>query len=80
MLPAIIAILIVFISVDMLICADPESFVRGGPTLKSDNVFFYFFSLIDEGRDDPNTTNCWQSSARQRNVIEMTFRLRANAG
>ena len=28
-----------FESVDMLICADPESFVRGGPALSSDNVF-----------------------------------------
>ena len=30
-------------------CADPESFVRGGPTLIT--IF-----LGDEGRDDPNTT------------------------
>ena len=27
-------------------CADPESFVRVGPT----------FFLVDEGREDPNTT------------------------
>ena len=31
-------------------CADPESFVRGGPTLTT------FFFLVNEGRDDPNTT------------------------
>ena len=30
-------------------CADPESFVRGGPTLTA------FFS-VDEGREYPNTT------------------------
>ena len=30
-------------------CADPERFVRGGPTL---TMFF----LADEGRDDQNTT------------------------
>ena len=33
-------------------CADPESFVRGGPTL----TFFLFVFLFDEGREDPNTT------------------------
>ena len=32
-------------------CADPESFVRGGPTL---TLFFLFF--YDEGREDQNTT------------------------
>ena len=30
-------------------CADPESFVRGGPTLTT-------FFRVDEGRDNPNTT------------------------
>ena len=29
-------------------CADPESFVRGGP------IFFFF--LVNEQREDPNTT------------------------
>ena len=33
-------------------CADPESFVRGGPILKS----FFFVVLVEEGREDPNTT------------------------
>ena len=40
-------------------CEDPGSFVRGGPTLTT-------FVLVDEGREDPNTTmsgplniRCW---------------------
>ena len=45
-------------------CVDPESFVRGGPTWTG---FFWWFSLVDEGRKDPNTTvggpslacRCW---------------------
>ena len=38
-------------------CADPESFVRGGPTLTFFFFFFFFFFfLVDEGRKDPNTT------------------------
>ena len=44
-------------------CADPESFVRGGPTLTT------FFQLFDEGREDPNTTISRPSSARQLNAI-----------
>ena len=32
-------------------CPDPESYVRGGPTLTT------FFFLVDEGREDPNTTS-----------------------
>ena len=43
------------------LCADPESFVRGGPTLT--------FFLVDEGREDPNTTLSGPSSACQRNAI-----------
>ena len=31
-------------------CADPESYVRGGPTLT------LTFFLVDEGREDQNTT------------------------
>ena len=34
-----------------LACANPENFVRGGPTL---TMFFFF--LIDEGWVDPNST------------------------
>ena len=37
-------------------CADPESFVRGAPTL----TFF-----VNEGGDDPNTSKSGSSSARQ---------------
>ena len=32
--------------------ADPESFVRGGPTLTT-------FVLVDGGREVPNTTKKW---------------------
>ena len=45
-------------------CADPESFASGGPTLT-------FFSLVDEGREDPNTTLSGPSLARQRNAIKI---------
>ena len=41
---------------------DPESFVRGGPTLT-------IFILVDEGREDPSSTISGPSSARQRNAI-----------
>ena len=37
-------------------CADPESFVRGGPTL---TAFFY------EKKEDQNTTKIGPSSARR---------------
>ena len=42
-------------------CADPECYVRGGPTL---TLF-----LVDEGWEDQNTTIGGPSSARQRNDI-----------
>ena len=45
-----------------LTCANPESFVRGGP-----NLITYF--LVDEGIEDPNITINGSSSARQRNSI-----------
>ena len=48
----------------MFACADPESFVNGGPTLAS-----FFFFLVDERSEDPSTTISGQSSARQRNAI-----------
>ena len=41
-------------------CADPESYVRGGPTLTF---------LVDEVREDQNTTIGGPSSAHQRNAI-----------
>ena len=40
-----------------------------------DKVFF-----VDEGWDDPNTTICEPSSARQRNAIYMAFRWRDDDG
>ena len=43
-------------------CADPESFLRGGPTLT-------FFLVYDEGRVDPSTTIRVPLLARQRNAI-----------
>ena len=46
--------------------ADPESFVRGGPTLTG-------FFLVDEGREDPSTTISWPSLARQQNSIKRRF-------
>ena len=45
-------------------CADPGSFVRGGPTL----ITFFLFFLFDEGIEDPNTGIIGPSSARQRNA------------
>ena len=48
-------------------CADPESFVRGGPTFTT-----FFFKLM-RGREDPNTTINGPSSARQRNAIKWRF-------
>ena len=50
--------------IPLLTCVDPESFVRGGPTL---TMFF----LVDEGREDPSTTISGPSSA---------FRWRADDG
>ena len=50
-----------------------RSFVRGGP---NDNVFF----LIDEGIEDLNSVINRPSSSRQRKIILMAFRLRADDG
>ena len=44
-------------------CADPENFVRQGPTFTS-------FFLVDEVGDNPNTTIIGPSSTRQRNAIQ----------
>ena len=44
-----------------------------------DNVFCLFV-LVDEGREDQNTTLSGPSSARQRNAIIMVFRWRADNG
>ena len=43
-------------------CADPESFVRGGPTV---TTFFHVVFLVDEGREGPKTTIRGPSLARQ---------------
>ena len=42
-------------------CTDPESLVRGGPTL----TMFYFF-IVDERKEDPNTTKSGPSSLKWR--------------
>ena len=46
-------------------CQDPESFVRGDPTLST-----FFFYIIDEGREDLSTIISGPSSARQQNAIK----------
>ena len=50
-------------------CADPDSFVRGGPTLTT----FCCVFLVDEGRENPNTTISGSLSTRQRNAIKLRF-------
>ena len=59
-------------SVNMYICAIQK-------VLSEDNVVDFFF-IFDEGRKDPNTTMSGRVSARQRNVIQMAFRWRADDG
>ena len=51
-----------------------RNFVRGGPTLT------FFFLLVDEWWEDPNTTRSGPSLACQRNAIEMAFHRRADDG
>ena len=58
-------------------CADPESLFRGGPT---STMFFIYFLLVDEGRDDPKTTKIEPSSFHQRNAIQMAFQWWADDG
>ena len=41
----------------------------GGGRAESNWDVFFFFCLVDEGREDPNTTISGPSSARQRNAI-----------
>ena len=66
---------------DYSTCANPESFVRGGPTLTTFLfIYFLFICLADEGREDPSTTingtlrhtseTSLTSSARQQNAIK----------
>ena len=54
-------------------CADPESFVRGGP-----NLITFLFFLVDGVIEDPNTAINGPPSASQRNA--MAFRWRADGG
>ena len=53
-----------------------RKFVRGGPTLTT--FFFLFFFLVDEAKEDPNTTLSRPPLARHRNYIETVFRWRAD--
>ena len=48
-------------------CADPESFVRGGPTLTI--FFFFFFFFFYEGRENPITSISGPLTACQGNAI-----------
>ena len=63
-------------------CADPEGFVRGGPTLTA--IFSSFFwgggVLVDEERDYPNTNTSGPTSAHQRNAISVALRWRTDGG
>ena len=54
----------------MISCADRESFVRGGLTLTG---FLCLFLLVDEGREDSNTTISGSSWARQRTPFKWRF-------
>ena len=49
-----------------LACADPESFVRGGPTLTT-------FFLVDEEREDPNAIISGPSSASSKTPFKWHF-------
>ena len=50
-------------------------FFRGGPSF-----FMFFFFLVDQGREDPNTAINGPSLARQQYAILMVFRWRADDG
>ena len=50
-----------------------RKFCQGGTNL-------IIFSLVDEGRKDPNTTIIWPLSACQQNTICMAFNRRADDG
>ena len=58
-------------------CVDPESFVRGGPIL---TTFFVLFFLVDEGREDPNTTKSGPFIGLLAKRHFMAFCWRANDG
>ena len=51
-------------------CADPESYARRGPTLRSFYFYFIFYLLFFcEGREDPSSTKSRPSSTLKRNAI-----------
>ena len=57
-------------------CADPESFIRGGPTVQQ---FWPLFFFLDKGWERiqlPLKVGQWQ--AHQRNAIEMALCWRAD--
>ena len=48
-------------------CVDLKSFFQSGSN------FDYIFFLVDEGREYPNTTISWPTSARQQNAKKWCF-------
>ena len=52
-----------------------KSFVRGGPTLTT-----FLYIVVNEGREDPNTTLSRPSLARRKTPFYMAFRCRAHDG
>ena len=47
-------------------CADPESFVRGGPILTCFLFIYLFIYFFDEGREDQNSTESGPLLTRHR--------------
>ena len=54
-------------------CTDPEGFFSEGSNF--DNIFFIYLCvfIVDEGRDDPDTTISEPSSALKRNAFKWRF-------
>ena len=50
-------------------CADPENFVRGGPTL----MCFLCVFLVDEGREDKNATKSSQHRLTSETLLKWHF-------
>ena len=55
-----------------------QKFLSEGVQLCQRFIFILF--IVDEGREDPNTTISGSSLVRQRNAISMAFRLHADDG
>ena len=51
-----------------------------GSNFDSFTAFLFKLVLVDEGRENPNTTRNGPSSTRQRNAILMSFRWCADDG